>query len=493
LSDRATSERGSGSGNKPWLDATELFGLEAASLNKAAVPAERQARIDAGREVRKVVPRSSFAEWRPAANRADPISILEDQAKERVPELVPIRYSRMLASPFAFYRGAAAVMAADLAAEPTTGITAQACGDAHLMNFGAYAAPDRRLVFDLNDFDETLPAPFEWDLKRLCASIEIAGRSNGLGAQDCRAAVERAAEAYQAAARLLAGLRFLDAWYTRIDIERVLEVVQQSAEPENAKATEREVRKAQRRTNLRTLEKMTVIEDGRLRIREDRPLIERYSPADSEALEAIIQASLEDYAATLQPDRKMLFERYRLVDFARKVVGVGSVGTEAFMALMMGDRDDDPLFLQMKEAKTSVLAPFAGASKYSHQGERVVQGQRLMQAASDSFLGWVQGYGPRRLDYYVRQLRDMKGSIEVESLNAGRLLGYGELCAATLAKAHSRAGDAAAISGYVGSGPVFREALSEYSSRYADQNELDHALLVEAVASGRVEAAPALA
>ena len=490
---RAKYALGSRSGTERWLDATELFGLEPAALANGNVPTVRQDRHDAGREVRKAVPRSSFSGWRPAANRADPISILEAQAKDRVPELIPIRYSRMLASPFAFYRGAAAVMAADLAAEPTTGIKAQACGDAHLMNFGAYAAPDRRLVFDLNDFDETLPAPFEWDLKRLCASIEIAGRSNGISAEDCRAAVERAVEAYQAAVGLLAGLRFLDAWYIRIDIERVLEVIQQSAEPENAKATAREVRKAQRRTNLRTLEKMTVVEDGRLRIREDRPLIERYSPADSSALEAIIDASLDDYATTLQPDRRMLFERYRLVDFARKVVGVGSVGTEAFIALMMGDRDDDPLFLQLKEAKTSVLAPFAGASEYSHQGERVVQGQRLMQAASDSFLGWVQGYGPRRLDYYVRQLRDMKGSIEVESINAGRLLGYAELCGATLARAHSRAGDAAMISGYVGSGPVIREALGEYSSRYADQNELDHAMLVEAVASGRVEAAPALA
>lgn len=493
MSERATGARRNRSNGDRWLDATELFGLEPAAMAEAEVPAARLARHEAGRSARKAVPRSSFGNWEPAPNRADPIAILEAQAEERVPELVPIRYSRMLASPFAFFRGAAAVMAADLGAEPNTGITAQACGDAHLMNFGAYAAPDRRLVFDLNDFDETLPAPFEWDLKRLCASIEIAGRSNGIEAHERRAAVERAAEAYQAAVGLLAGLRFLDAWYTRIDIERVLAVIQESAVPENARATAREVRKAQRRTNLRTLEKMTVVENGRLRIREDRPLIERYSPADSEALEAIIDATLHDYGATLQPDRRMLFERYRLVDFARKVVGVGSVGTEAFVALMMGDRSDDPLFLQLKEAKTSVLAPFAGASEYSHQGERVVQGQRLMQAASDSFLGWVQGYGPRRLDYYVRQLRDMKGSIEVESINAGRLLGYAELCGATLARAHSRAGDAAMISGYVGSGRVFRESLGEYSSRYADRNELDHALLVEAVSSGRVEAAPALA
>lgn len=474
------------------LDALRLLSLDAADATGATLPPAAAGRATAGRAARKRLPRSSFGEWAPSPDRPDPISILEQQAADRVPELVPIRHGRMAASPFAFFRGAAAIMAWDLGAEPDTGLVAQCCGDAHLVNFGTYAAPDRKLVFDLNDFDETLPAPFEWDLKRLVASIEVAARDNGYAPHEGRAAVERAVDAYQGAMSLLAGMRFLDSWYARIDVDRIVEVVSETALPQGVSATERELRKAKRRTSLRALAKLTEVVDGELRIREDRPLIERFEGDAFPRAREVVELALSDYAGTLQPDRRALLERYRFVDFARKVVGVGSVGTEAFIVLLMGDRDDDPLFLQLKEAKQSVLAPFAGASEYGHQGERVVQGQRLMQGASDSFLGWVTGHGPRTLDYYVRQLRDMKGSAEVETMYPRRFRSYAELCGATLARAHARAGDAAAISGYIGTGEVLRDSLARYAAAYADRNELDHALLVDAIADGRLEAVSGL-
>lgn len=470
------------------IDAAKLLSLDINDVG-GSDPKSRKERMEAGRSIRAQVPRSSLGAWSPAADRTDPIAILESQAAERVADLVPIRHARMLASPFAFFRGGAAIMAADLGSEPSTGIRVQACGDAHLVNFGAYAAPDRQLVFDLNDFDETLPAPFEWDLKRLVASIEIAGRDNGFAPLERRTSVTRCVAAYQGAIGLLARTRFIDAWYARIDADRIVEVTADLGTTEGLSATEREIRKARRRTSLKALSKMTVVEDGQLRIREDRPLIARLTEDEYPNAEQIVERGLAEYRATMQPDRAALLERYTLVDFARKVVGVGSVGTEAYMALLMGDRDDDPLFLQMKEAKESVLAPHAGASQYAHQGERVVQGQRLMQAASDSFLGWVTSTGERGLDYYVRQLRDMKGSADVEAMNPARMAAYAELCGATLARAHARAGDAATISGYVGSGSGLRESLADYAAAYADCNEADHQLLVEAVSSGRLEAA----
>lgn len=469
------------------LDAARLLSLD--PMDDGSEPAARGERIEAGRSIRATVPRSSFGDWQPAAERPDPISILEAQATDRVESLVPIRHARMLASPFAFFRGGAAIMAADLGLEQSTGIRVQACGDAHLVNFGAYAAPDRQLVFDLNDFDETLPAPFEWDLKRLVASIEIAGRDNGFTPVDRRTAVTRCVAAFQSAIALLARTRFIDAWYARVDADRILEVTAEVGTADGVTATEKAIRKARRRTGLKALAKMTVVEDGQLRIREDRPLIERLDPNDFPNARGIVERGLSDYRSTMQPDRAALLERYTLVDFARKVVGVGSVGTEAYMALLMGDRDDDPLFLQMKEAKESVLAPYAGASEYEHQGERVVQGQRLMQAASDSFLGWVTGSGERGIEYYVRQLRDMKGSADVEAMDPRRMAAYSELCGATLARAYARAGDAAMISGYVGGGSGLRESLADYASAYADVNEADHRRLAEAVADGRLEAA----
>ena len=447
-----------------------------------------KARLAAGRSLRKDVPRSAHGKWRPDPHRPDPVSILEQQAASRVPDLIPIRHGRMLASPFAFFRGAAAVMAWDLANTATTKIRVQTCGDAHLVNFGAYAAPDRRLVFDLNDFDETLPAPFEWDIKRLAASVEVAGRDNGFSQGDRAAAVRGAVVAYQQAIGMLANLRFLDTWYTRIDLDHIEKLVKQNSRPEGRKATEREVRKALRKTSVGALTRFAEPDGDSFRIREEPPLITRFDESQFPNAEAIVQQGLRDYGQTLSGDRQILLDRYRFVDFARKVVGVGSVGTEAFMVLLMGDRSDDPLFLQIKEAQESVLAPYAGATAYTHEGERVVQGQRLMQAASDSFLGWFTGTGPKRRDFYVRQLRDMKGSAEVETMHEPRLKAYAELCGATLARAHARAGDAGVISGYVGDGDVLGDAIVQFASAYADQNDEDHAALLKAVESGRVSA-----
>ena len=475
------------------FDAARLLSVDPGeAVTAKTTAAATRDRLEQGRAKRAGLPRRSFGEWQPARDRPDPIAILEEQAATRVADLVPVRHGRMLASPFAFFRGAAGIMARDLGAEADSGIRVQCCGDAHLGNFGTFAAPDRKLVFDLNDFDETLPAPFEWDLKRLSASIEIAARDNGHASHEGRAAVERAIAAYQGAMSLLAGMRLIDSWYARIDVDRIAEVVAETALPQGVSATRREIRKARRRTGLRALRKLTEGKDGELRIREDPPLIVRFDEQEYPGARETVENALADYATALQPDRRALLERYRFVDFARKVVGVGSVGTEAFIVLLMGDRDDDPLFLQLKEAKESVLAPFAGASEYDHQGERVVQGQRLMQGASDSFLGWLTGHGSRTLDYYVRQLRDMKGAVDIEGLYPRRFRAYAELCGATLARAHARAGDAALISGYIGTGEVLRDSLARYASAYADRNELDHALLVDAVAGGRVEAVTGL-
>ncbi|MEI6447353.1 MAG: DUF2252 family protein, partial [Actinomycetes bacterium] len=336
-------------------DALALLGLdEAAAESQFDEPRAKRERVEQGREVRARVPRSSFGEWQPAAERPDPISILEAQAAERVADLIPIRHGRMLASPFAFFRGAAAVMAWDLGAEPDTGLRVQTCGDAHLANFGAYAAPDRKLVFDLNDFDETLPAPFEWDLKRLVASLELAARDNGFGTKERTAIIATATDSYQGAIGLLAELRFLDAWYARIDVDRVLAAIEEYGTTEGVEATKLAVQKALRKTSLGALKKLTVNEGGQLRIRETPPLIVRFDEEHHPAAREIIERAIADYTLTLQPDRAELLSRYRMVDFARKVVGVGSVGTEAFIALMMGDREDDPLFLQLKEAKESV-------------------------------------------------------------------------------------------------------------------------------------------
>ena len=435
-------------------------------------------RRDAAKALRREVPRSSHADWTPPAERPDPIGILERQELDRVQELLPIRHARMMASPFSFFRGTAAVMAGDLAATPSSGLVVQACGDAHLANFGIYATPERNLVFDLNDFDETLPAPFEWDVKRLAASIAVCARDNGCSASHSAAATQAAVAAYRGWIRSLAKMRHFEVWYARLDIEPVTAVLK----GKHASRVRKGIAKARRRTSLHALNKLTELVDGEPRIADDPPLIVH---PELPGLEERIRDGFESYLATVPESRRPLLRRYRVVDGARKVVGVGSVGTNCAVVLLLGDRDDDPLFLQVKEANASVLEPYAGAAVHAHQGQRVVHGQRLMQAASDICLGWVTGGGRHS---YVRQLRDMKGSADLASMGPKRLTRYAAICGATLARAHARSGDAVAIGSYLGKGEVFDRAVTEFALSYSEQTERDHAALVEAVRSGRMEA-----
>jgi len=449
-------------------------------------------RAAAGRAARSAVRRSSHAAWEPPEGRGDPVAILEQQAASRVPELVPIRYGRMSASPFAFFRGAAAVMAADLAGTPDSGLRVQACGDAHLSNFGAFAAPDRRLVFDLNDFDESLPGPWEWDVKRLAASFAIAGRENGFKPKQRAAAVLTAARAYREAMREFAGQRNLEVWYARLDVEAALGEVAEE-DPAEVKRVRKGVAKARSKDSLRALEKLTEEVDGELRIVSQPPLIvpaeELLGEDESRDFSETMNAVLAAYRESLPGDRQHLLDGYRMRHLARKVVGVGSVGTRAWILLLTGADDADPLFLQAKEAEASVLEPYAGASRYRNHGRRVVEGQRLMQAASDIFLGWCPAIGidGRERDFYVRQLWDWKRSAEVERLTPRGLEIYGRLCGWTLARAHARSGDRIAIAAYLGGGDAFDRAISEFSESYADQSERDHAALVAAIDAGRIE------
>lgn len=444
------------------------------------------ARREAGRAERERVPREAHAGWTAPVDRPDPVEVLEGQAATRVPELVPIRYGRMLVSPFTFFRGGAAIMAWDLAHTPTTSLRLQICGDAHLMNFGVFAAPDRRLVFDLNDFDETLPGPFEWDLKRLAASFVIAARDNGFDAADQRAAAREAVREYQRVMTERAPMPFLDAWYERLDVDRVGELLESGASEKINSRFRKNIAKAQSRTSLGALERFAEFDGAGYRIKPDPPVVVPFSPQEIAAAQRIITRAFEDYGASMTPDRRLVLRRYELADFARKVVGVGSVGTEAFMLLLMGNGHGDPLFLQLKEAQESVLAPYAGASEYAKHGERVVQGQRIMQAASDVFLGWFVGTGRKRRHFYMRQLRDMKGSADVARMTPDVLRLYARACGGTLARAHGRSGDAAELSGYVGTGAKFAGAIEEFAVAYADQNELDHAALLAAEADGRI-------
>jgi uncharacterized protein (DUF2252 family) len=448
-------------------------------------------RAAAGKAARSRVPRSSHGEWEPSAGREDTVGILEAQAESRVKELLPIRYGRMSASPFTFYRGAAAVMAADLAGTPTSGLRVQACGDAHLSNFGVYAAPDRRLVFDLNDFDESLPGPWEWDLKRLAASFEIAGRENDYSRKQRDDVLATLGRQYRAAMRDFAGKRNLEVWYARLDEDAIREQLRNAGQ-KLTKQAEKGAAKARAKDSLRALGKLTEQVDGELRIVSRPPLVvplEELLPEDDKIdVEAMLKGILERYAETLKGDRRRLLETYTLRHVAHKVVGVGSVGTRAWILLLTGRDDEDPLFLQAKEAQASVLEPYAGASEFENHGQRVVEGQWLMQAASDSFLGWcpVIGIDERRRDFYVRQLWDGKGSTEVEGMPPAGLEIYARLCAWTLARAHARSGDAVAIGSYLGGGERFDEALAEFSRLYADQNESDYAAVKEAIGSGRL-------
>jgi uncharacterized protein (DUF2252 family) len=454
-------------------------------------PAERAA---IGRAARAEVARSAHGEWSPPTTRNDPIALLEEQAQTRVPELVPIRYGRMLVSPFAFFRGGAYLMAADLAHLPRTGLGTQLCGDAHLSNVGAFAAPDRRLVFSVNDFDETLPGPFEWDVKRLVTSFAVGGRDRGFDDRERATLTRTVARSYRETMREFAGMRTLDLWYARLDVDDIIERYRNSVTPKDLKLAERNVAKARTKDSLKAFSKLTETVDGEIRIAGDPPLIvpieDVVPPAELHRLDEFIHGVIRSYRRSLPGDRRRLLERYRYVHAARKVVGVGSVGTRAWIVLMLGRDDDDPLFLQIKEAEASVLEPFLGNSGYENHGQRVVEGQRLMQSASDIMLGWirVKASEDTSRDFYVRQLWDQKGSAPVELMGPKALAVYAQVCGWTLARAHARSGDAIAIGSYLGKGDAFDRALMSFAETYADQNERDYEALREAVASGRVGA-----
>jgi uncharacterized protein (DUF2252 family) len=461
---------------------------------KAVAHPSVKERIAVGKDARAVVPRSSHARFEPAVDRPDPVALLEEQAVTRVPELVPIRYGRMLASPFAFYRGAALVMASDLAASPVSGLRVQLCGDAHLSNFGLFASPERRLVFDLNDFDETLAGPWEWDVKRLAASMAVAGRANGFSAKQRDTIVRATVAGYREAMREFASMKNLEVFYASIDAEEVMTELRGQLTGRQRKRLAKTLAKARLSDSMKAFSKLAATVNGEPRIVSDPPLIETIDdllPGErGAALREGLHDLLRSYRRTLHPDRRQALEGFRMVDLARKVVGVGSVGTRAYIALLLGRDDQDPLFLQFKEAQASVLERFAGKSRLDNNGERVVAGQRLMQASSDIFLGWerVTGIDGVRRDFYARQLKDWKGSFEVEgTLPEGAAL-YGRACGWTLARAHARSGDRIAIAAYLGSSDVFDRAMSDFAEAYGDQNERDYAALAEAVESGRVTA-----
>ena len=444
-----------------------------------------QQRHERGRAARRLVPRGSHAQWTPMSDRPDPVDLLEAQARNRIPDLVPIRYGRMMASPFAFLRGSAIVMANDLAGTPKSGIQAQLCGDAHLLNFGAYASPERALLFDLNDFDETLPGPWEWDVKRLAVSFVVAGRDNGFDAADCRNAARAVTASYRQRMTRFSEMGELEVWYSRIGEEEVKGLLTEArAGKKTTKKLSKNVRKTRGRDSLQALSKLTTVVDGRRIINDDPPLLVRIPEGDE--LRTQVYAILESYKRTLQEDRRHLLERFRFVDAARKVVGVGSVGTRAYVVLLEGRDRDDPLFLQVKEAGASVLEGHIPSGTHEHHGHRVVAGQRLMQAASDIFLGWFRGTEGR--DFYWRQLKDMKGSAKVESMSADELVLYAGLCGWALARAHARSGDRVQIAGYLGKRESFDVAIADFAKEYADQTERDHAALLAAVQSGRVAA-----
>jgi len=450
----------------------------------------RAERYAAGKALRSNAPRSSHGEWVPDPERPDPISLLEESNKTRLEQLVPIRYGRMSMSPFAFFRGSADIMASDLAKTPISGIQAQICGDAHLSNFGVYASPERRQVFDVNDFDETLAGPWEWDVKRLAASVLVAGRQNGYTAQESRQAVVRSVQRYRESMQQFALMNHLDVWYFHLDMEGILAMARGMAgRNELKKRVKRASARASKRTRLETFPKLTETVNGQYRIKDEPPLIYHYDPLDTDKNNLDTgewRAMVRGFLASLPEERRVIIMQYRTVDIAQKVVGVGSVGTRCAIVLALGGAEgDDPLFMQIKEASASVLEPYVGASPYANHGERVVVGQRMMQAASDILLGWMT-YNGR--DYYARQLRDMKFSAEVETMDPVLFTAYVELCAATLARAHARTSDAAQISGYLGKGDTFDRAIASFAEAYADQMERDHAALLAAIKEGRVQA-----
>jgi uncharacterized protein (DUF2252 family) len=454
--------------------------------------AERVAR---GRAARREVPRRGHAVFEPSSTRPDPVGLLERQAQTRVPDLVPIRYGRMLVSPFTFYRGAAMIMAHDLAATPRSGLAVQCCGDAHLSNFGVFASPERRLVFDVNDFDETLPGPWEWDVKRLAASMLIAARDNAFRPKDQERIVLDTVGRYRAAMAGFAGMTNLGVWYSHLDTERALQEFGPQFKAKEVKRTEKSLAKARTKDSMTAFSKLTHVVDGQRRIIDEPPLIvpiEQLAPGEErDDLFERLRRLLRGYRETLPPERRALLEQFELTDLAGKVVGVGSVGTRAWIALLLGRDDQDPLFLQIKQAEASVLEELLGAGEFANHGQRVVVGQRLMQATSDIFLGWLHVDAAADVpaaDYYVRQLKDWKGSAEIESMDTKGMAAYGTLCGWTLARAHARSGDRVAIAAYLGKGDRFDRAIVEFSKAYAEQNERDYRALSAAVESGRIVA-----
>jgi len=477
-----------GSGYRPAMAPRE----DATSVVAHLTVAER---MDRGRAARAQVPRSSHGIYEPAPKRPDPIELLERQAETRVPELLPIRYGRMLVSPFTFYRGAAMIMASDLATTPRSGLTVQCCGDAHLSNFGVFGSPERTLVFDVNDFDETLPGPWEWDIKRLAVSLMVAGRENGFTAKECEQAVLDTVAEYRSAMSRFAAMKNLDVWYAHLDVDAILKELGSQLKPKMIKQTEQALAKARARDSMSAFSKLTHVVDGEPRILADPPLIvpihDLAQGSERSEMFELLHERMRAYRETLEFDRRVLLEQFRLVDFARKVVGVGSVGTRAWIALLLGLDGDDPLFVQLKEADNSVLEEFLPHSEFENHGQRVVAGQRLMQATSDILLGWLhveEGLDGRPRDFYGRQLRDWKGAAEIEQMAPKGLAAYGRMCGWTLARAHARSGDRVAIAAYLGKGPSFDRALVEFSIAYAEQNDRDYAALGAAVKAGRITA-----
>jgi uncharacterized protein (DUF2252 family) len=476
------------------------------AVKRIAPPSVDERKAEGDDAVRRTPP-SCHSGWRPAAERPDPVALLEEQNVTREPDLVPVRHGRMMVSPFTFYRGAAKIMAADLKDTPTAGLHAQLCGDAHLSNFGAYASPERRLLFDVNDFDETLPGPFEYDVKRMAASFTIAGRNNGYSKADAHASTLASVTAYREAMAEFAQMRTMDVWYAHLDEDQFMSAVRSTVavtakgltnkEAKAAKKAEKSLEKSRQkvrtRDSLQALSKLGELVDGRYRIVSQPPmvvpardLIATYGLSPDE-VEHLVDEQFREYIATLDDPRRHLLSRFEIVDVARKVVGVGSVGTQAFIVLLQGRDQDDPLFLQVKEATASVLEDHLPKSRYRLAGERVVQGQRMMQAASDIYLGWTKAPDATR-HFYWRQLRDMKGSAVIESMAPAALTFYARTCGWTLARAHARSGDPVAIAKYLGDGDAFDLSIADFSRRYADQNEQDYQDFVKAVRSGRLQA-----
>jgi uncharacterized protein (DUF2252 family) len=457
------------------------------SLENKQLPVK--ARIELGRDFRKQVPRSSHGDWTPASDRPNPISLLQAQDKGRLQHLLPIKYGRMVASPFAFLRGSAVVMASDLAASPVSGLRVVLCGDAHLSNFGIFATPERNLVFDINDFDETYPGPWEWDLKRLAASAVVAGRENGFKESDCQDLAGLVARSYREAMKDFAEAAILDVWYYRVNTDTLLKVFDKYAK-KSAKTAQKTIDKAQSRTTERTLAKLTEVVDGKRQFVNNPPLLVRLSNLLTKAqkqqvTEQNVENAWKSYVNSLPEERRRLLVRFRMTDVALRVGGVGSVGTRCSVSLLEGDAEHDALILQQKEAGPSALEAYLPKTEFTSQAQRVVLGQRLMQAASDIFLGWNEMSGN---EFYWRQLKDQKGSFDVQKLDKRGMASYLGVCGVCLARAHARTGDAAAMRGYMGSGTMFDEAISQFAVAYADQTKRDYQMLVDAVNSGQIEA-----